>query len=70
MTWARWSSAGIAVAVVMIIISNAPAVLIDPLALAIAQMRVNAATTPPAIVTIQSSEVSTSESATSAKKVR
>ena len=69
MTWARVYSAGIAVAVVMIIIANAPAVLTDPLSLAIAQIRVNAASTQPPVVTLQSSETMT-EQATSAKKAK
>ncbi len=69
LTWARVYSAGIAVAVVMIIIANAPAVLTDPLSLAIAQIRVNAASTQPPVVTLQSSETMT-EQVTSAKKAK
>jgi len=69
MTWARVSNVGVAVAVVMIIIANAPAVLTDTLQTAVAQMRVNAAITQPAVVTLQS-EISSNESvpATSVKK--
>ena len=69
MTWARVSSVGIAVAVALIIIANAPAVLTDPLYLAVAQIRVNAATTQPAYVTPTASET-TQETVTSAKKAK
>lgn len=41
----KWSSVGIAVACALVILANAPAVLIDPISLALAQIRVNAATT-------------------------
>ena len=47
------SSVGIAVAVALVIIANAPPVLTDPLALAVAQIRVNTAKTPPPVVTSQ-----------------
>jgi len=50
MTWARVSSIGIAVAVALVIIANAPAVLTDPLYMAVAQIRINAAKTPPPII--------------------
>jgi hypothetical protein len=56
LTWARVSSAGIAVAVALIIIANTPAVLTDTLALAVAQIRVNAAATQPVPVTVVPSE--------------
>lgn len=69
MTWARVSSVGIALAVALVIIANAPAVLTDPLYLAVAQIRVNAATTQPAVVTLPSSETM-SETATSVKKAK
>ena len=69
MTWARVSSVGIAVAVALIIIANAPAVLTDPLFLAVAQIRVNAATTQPANVTPTASETMP-ETVTSAKKAK
>jgi hypothetical protein len=65
--WARLSSIGIAVAVALVIIANAPAVLTDPIALAIAQIRVNAATTQPTVVTLPSSETMM-ETVTSGKK--
>lgn len=67
MTWARVSSFGIAVAVVLIIIANAPAVLTDTLQTAIAQIRVNAATTQPLNVVVTPSET-TSETPTLEKK--
>lgn len=63
MTWAKVSSIGIAVAVALVIIANAPAVLTDPLSLAIAQIRVNAATSAqpaPPTTSEMSSEVVTS----------
>lgn len=69
MTWARVSSVGIALAVALVIIANAPAVLTDPLYLAVAQIRVNAATTQPTVVTLPSSETM-SETATSVKKAK
>ena len=53
MNWARVSSVGIAVAVALVIIANAPPVLTDPLALAVAQIRVNTAKTPSPVVTSQ-----------------
>jgi hypothetical protein len=68
MTWARVSSIGIAVACALIIIANAPAVLTDPLSLAIAQIRVNAATSELTRVTPSSSNSTTEETlATKAK---
>jgi hypothetical protein len=68
-TWAKASSVLIAVAVALIIIANTPAVLTDMLATAVAQIRVNAATTQPTVVTIQSSETMTG-SETSVKKAK
>ena len=53
MNWARVSSVGIVVAVALVIIANAPPVLTDPLALAVAQIRVNTAKTPSPVVTSQ-----------------
>jgi hypothetical protein len=69
LTWARVASAGIAVACALIIIAHTPAVLVDPLVTAIAQIRVNAATTAPVEITSETSET-TPSIVTSAKKVR
>jgi len=46
----------IAVAVALILIANAPAILVDPLVTAVAQIRVNAATTQQATVTTSETE--------------
>jgi hypothetical protein len=69
MTWARVSSFGIAIAVALIIIANAPAVLTDTLQTAIAQIRVNAATTQPLNVVVPPSET-TGEAPTLVKKAK
>jgi hypothetical protein len=69
MTWARVSSFGIAIAVALIIIANAPAVLTDTLQTAIAQIRVNAATTQPLNVVVTPSET-TGEAPTLVKKAK
>lgn len=67
MNWARVSSAGIAVACAFILIAHAPAVLTDPLYLAIAQIRGTAAVSvPPPVVEPES--VMTLDSLTSAVK--
>jgi hypothetical protein len=57
------------VAVALVIIANAPAVLMDPLFLAIAQIRINTATSVPVAVTPASSETM-EQTVTSAKKTR
>lgn len=69
LTWARVYSVGIAVAVALVIIANAPAVLTDPLSLAIAQIRVNAASSQTPDYTHPSSET-TSETVMSGKKTK
>jgi hypothetical protein len=42
LSWARVKSVGIASAVVLVLMANAPAVLVDPLQNAVAQVRWNA----------------------------
>ena len=69
MNWARVSSISIAVAVALVIIANAPAILMDPLYLAVAQIRVNAATSQSTAVPVPSSET-TPEIVTSVKKAK
>jgi uncharacterized protein involved in exopolysaccharide biosynthesis len=58
------TSVGIAVACALIIIAHAPAILTDPLFTAIAQIRVNAATT-----STPADQVGTSTSESSAQSV-
>jgi len=67
-TWARVSSVGIALACALIIIAYVPAVLTDSLVLAIAQIRVNAATTVPPTPVPTESETTPKETATLVKK--
>jgi hypothetical protein len=68
-TWARVSSLCVAVAVALVIIANAPAVLTDTLQTAIAQIRVNAATSPRIGVAATSDESSTTAE-TPVKKIK
>lgn len=70
MTWARVSSVGIALACALVIIAHAPAVLVEPLQTAVAQVRWNAYTTEKAEATaiLSSEEIPTGEAATSARK--
>jgi len=57
MTWARVSSASIAVACALVIIAHAPAVLVEPLQNAVAQVRYNTyATSKPVSTAILASD--------------
>jgi len=56
------------VAVALIIIANAPAMLLDPVFLAVAQIRANAAKTAPAVVTLEPIAKAVSPVETSAQK--
>jgi uncharacterized protein involved in exopolysaccharide biosynthesis len=67
-TWARVFPTIVTVACVLVILANAPAVLVDPLYKAIAQIRVNAATTVETKVTSGSSESSPTSQETLVKK--
>jgi len=51
MTWVKVYPAVIAVACVLVILANAPAVLLDPLVTAVAQIRKNAAKTETTVTT-------------------
>jgi hypothetical protein len=69
LSWGKAGPAFIAVAIALVIIANAPAVLVDPLALAVAQIRANAAKTAPTAVVLETSETE-SPVATSVKKTK
>lgn len=68
MTWAKVSSGVIAIACVLVIIANAPAVLTDNLVTAVAQIRKNAAKTEPLLVAIPEMENSQNPEAIAAPK--
>ena len=68
MNLGKVSSIFIAVAVALILIANAPAILVDPLFTAVAQIRANAATSQAATVTTPLSE--TTQEVTVAPKVK
>jgi len=71
MTWSKMSSVCIAVACALIIVAHAPAVLVEPLQHAVAQVRYNAYTTEKAeLSAIRGSETILEETATSVKKTK
>lgn len=61
MNWAKVYPVLVALACVLVVIANTPAILTDPLATAVAQIRVNAAVTQLPDDTSKSSETTTSE---------
>jgi hypothetical protein len=68
MTWAKAGPAVIAVACLLVIIANTPAVLVDPLALAVAQIRQNAAKTDKVNVSPTNTEIPYPEETLAPKK--
>jgi len=68
-SWVKVSPAVIAVTCALVIIANTPAVLLDPLALAVAQIRQNAAKTELSVVQPQEVNVLPQEETPAPKKI-
>ena len=66
----KWGIVLIVVTCATYMVSNVPAVLADPIIVALAQLRANTAIATPPLVTLQDPEVSGTTAVTSGKKVK